>query len=192
MSVIAKMQLTDERAYGPARMFDLNCVCDNALMPGCNDEAKANENHTFQTATPSGDARLHLKTDLVFRTNEEMYLIFIERPSIPKFEGAFAVVDGRCASVTDYGGTSKRVDLSNHHRPYNYTTREYEPSADERMVDNFACRMMIDNPAASIQFKPGGEAHYWIGLYRASELSMSEALKMAHHSHRKVDGGTSE
>lgn len=178
MSVIAKMKVfAAPRAFGDKQLVELSCVCADELMPACNDgRHKVHENKTFQQASPSGDAKINLPRDVAFRTDEELYLIFHRCTEPPTFDGALAVVDATCRSVTDYGGTSKLVEVSNVGR-YNYDTRSYD-KAHPLAVDQFNMRMTIDNPAASIQFAPG-KSDYWIGIYRCSDFTMSQALDMA-------------
>jgi hypothetical protein len=173
MSVIAKMSAAAVRAFGPTKLVELHCVCADELMPSCGDgSAKANENHTFQQASPNGDAKLTLCTDVPVKEGEEFYLIFHHQPEPPAFDGALAVVDARCNSVTLYGGISSQVDVSSANRYHK------DPLRHEKQVAQFSLKMSIDNPAASIQFKPG-EGGYWIGIYRASEMTMSQALVLA-------------
>lgn len=169
MTVIAKMNVAVEpRAYGQSQLVELQCVCDNDLMVI---HSPQNENQTFNQASPQGDARLNLDPEITFRQQEELYLIFQRGPEMPKFENALAVVDARCVSVTDFGGTSKRVEVAScyHHR---------KPKTQKNLADSFNLRMSIDNPAASVEFQ-GGKEDYWIGIYRASEMTMQEALGFA-------------
>lgn len=178
MSVIAKMNVCAvPRAFSECQLVELSCVCASELMPGCGDgSAKANENHTFQQATPTGDAKITMAADVKFRTREELYLIFHRCADVPEFAGALAVVDARCSSITDYGGTSKRIELTNN-RNYNYETRREDPR-HPLAVSQFNMQMSVDNPAASIQFE-AGKSGYWIGIYRASEFTMDQALRAA-------------
>ena len=170
MTVIAKMNVASEpRDYGQNQLVELSCVCDNELMVIHTPE---NENHTFCQASPSGDARITLSKNVELRSSEELYLIFEKSTDTPIFEDAIAVVDARCASITDYGGVSRRVEIA--------ATYRYHKDAKKhpRQVEQFNLRMMIDNPLASIQFEAGQEG-YWIGIYRASEMTMREALTKA-------------
>lgn len=174
MSVIAKMNVSDEpRAFGDSTLVALQCVCENKLMPGCNDDAKEHENRSFQRASPSGTAQVHMPNGLNLQRGEELYLIFLEQEERPKFEGAIAWVSARVNSRTEYGGTSEQFEVSNTYRDYR------APKEDERQVTSFNLRMMVDNPAAAIQFK-AGKAGYWIGLYRCRDFTIDQALSMAH------------
>lgn len=178
MTVIAKMSVFgNPRAYGDNQLVELSCVCAEELMPGCGDgSAKANENYTFQMATPNGDAKVTLPKDVAFRTSEELYLIVTRELKCPAFPGAIAVVDARVAAVTDYGGVSKMVEVTGS-IGYHYEKREHI-RLHPKQVSAFNMRMTIDNPHASVQFEPGKD-DYWIAIYRASELQMHEALAMA-------------
>ena len=173
MSVIAKMRVFPEpRAFGRRKLVELQCVCADELMPGCSPAAKGHENLSFQNASPSGDAKLQFETDTAFRREEELYLIFVRDREAPAFEGSIAKVEARCIAVTDYGGTSKRVEVSN---VYRYGADPLGPE----FVTSFSLVMSIDNPHASVQFEPG-KGGYWIGIYRASDMTMTEALALAH------------
>jgi hypothetical protein len=174
MAVIAKMNvIARPRPYGENQLVELCAVCAEELMYGCGDgSAKANENLSFQQASPNGDAKITLSQGVEFRTQEEIYLIVHRQPECPEFAGAMAVVDAQCSAVTDFGGVSKLVEVSS---VYRYGEKE---KAHPLQVSAFNMRMTIDNPNASVQFEPG-KSDYWIGLYRASEVTMAEALAMA-------------
>ena len=172
MSVIAKMSAGTIRAFGSTKLIELHCVCAAELMPGCTAVGKENENLTFQKASPSGDAKFSVDATVPVKDGEEFYLIFHNQAEPPAFDGALAVVDGRCNWVTLFGGTSTQVDVSS---VYRY---EKNPPRHAKQVDQFNMRMSIDNPHASVQFEPG-VGGYWIGIYRASEVTMAEALAMA-------------
>ncbi len=176
MSVIAKMSVFNVRDFGTNQLVELNTVCADELMPGCNENAKQNENFTFQMASPSGDAKLTLDKDIKFRTGEELYLIFHHTKEVPAFHDALAVVEARCAAITTYGGTSKKVEVAGAAQ-YDYDGRKYT-FKHEKQIQHFNMYITIDNPEASIQFE-AGQGDYWIGIYRASELSMTKALARA-------------
>jgi hypothetical protein len=184
MSVIAKMNVVDDpRAYGENKQLDLQCVCENKLMPGCNEDAKNNhENRSFQKASPSGTARLSVPAEMGFRKGEELYLIFLQQKERPKLEGAVATVSARVVSRTEYGGTTEQFEIANNYRSnYNYETKKSTPKTEEeaRDLDAFNLRMSVDNKAASIQLV-AGKSDYWIGIYRCSEYTIDQALGMAH------------
>jgi hypothetical protein len=169
MSVIAKMSVLASRAFGNDQLIELGCVCENDLMAM---HTPSNEDITFANASPSGDAKLNCSTGLSFRRQEHLYLIFSKQEAAPDFEGAIVVVPARCVAITDYGGTSKRVEVANRYRHHNVEKlHELEPSA-------FNMYIQIDNPAASVQFE-AGEADYWVGIYRCLDYSMSDALSLA-------------
>lgn len=182
MTVIAKMYaLTTPRTFPEEQQIDLACVCDDRLftinepVPG-----RVAENQTFSTATPSGDCRFHMSKDFPIRRQEEFYLIFQKEDECPAYAGAIMVSKVRCVSVTDFGGTSKSVEVCSEHRPYPPSRGAEAPAPKHpRQSWTFNMRMMIDNPAASIQWEPG-KGGYWLGIYRASDFDMHEALADAH------------
>lgn len=183
MSVIAKMYARQmPRLFPQLQQVDLECVCDDRLFT-CNEPVpgRVAENQTFTQATPSGDCRFQLSVDEKIGKDEEFYVIFQTVKECPAYPGAIAVSQTRCMSVTDFGGTSKQVDVSTTGRPYDYEKRQSAPDVHPRQTWFFTLRMMIDNPSASIQFKPGPDGEtYWVGIYRAREFDLHEALADAH------------
>jgi hypothetical protein len=169
MSVIAKMNILACRAFGTGQLVELGCVCENDLMAM---HTPSNEDVTFSKASPSGDARLHVASDVVFRSHEQLYLIFARAEAAPAFDDAIIVVPARCVSITDYGGTSKRVEIASRYRYHK------DPKAHPLEPDAFNMVIQIDNPAASLQFEPG-EHDYWVGIYRCIDHSMSDAIRLA-------------
>lgn len=175
MSVIAKMYaLNQPRLFPEEQQVDLTCVCDNRLM-AYHDSCKSagNENRTFNDASPSGDCRFSTKRDFEIHRSEEFYLIFIEQEACPAYPGAIMVSSVRCSSITDFGGKSKQIEVHS-----GYRNRDEAP-AHPAQSWSFNLRMMIDNPQASIQFEPG-TGGYWVGIYRASDFDMHEAIADAH------------
>ena len=182
MSVVAKFFAQQRpRVFPTTQQVDLSCVCDDRLFT-INDPVpgRVSENQTFSQASPSGDCRIELPASEPIGDREEFYAIFIEAPECPTFDGALAVAKTYCSSVTDFGGISKQVDVSVCSRPYDYQSRTYLNDVHARQTWSFHMRMNIDNPAASIQFKPGGTPIYWMGLYRAKEFDLHEVLVDAH------------
>src|SRR5690349_11742164 len=123
----------DPRVYGENKQIELQCVCENKLMPGCNEDAKRNhENRSFQTASPSGTARFTAPEELKFQKGEELYLIFLQQSERPKFEGAIATVPARVISRTEFGGTTELFEIANNYRnSYDYNTRTTIPKTEE-------------------------------------------------------------
>jgi hypothetical protein len=183
MSVVAKMySYALPRRFPEVQQVDLQCVCDDRLFTIESAQTPADrvsENQTFSQASPQGDCRFQLPIAEPIGLNEEFYLVFIEQPDCPTFDKALAVSKVRCMSVTDFGGTSRQVDVSSDHRPYDYARRSHPDDDHPRQIWSFTMRMNIDNPAAAIQFKPGGDT-YWVGIYRAREHDLHDALADAH------------
>lgn len=169
MSVIAKMNVLQTRAFGQGQLVELGCVCENDLMAI---HTPSNEDVTFSQASPSGDAKMQCASTLKFRNQEQVYLIFHHQKEAPEFEGAISVVPARCVSITDYGGTSKRVEIASMYRNYQ------EPKRHELEPDAFNMVISIDNPGASVQFTPGAQ-DYWVGVYRCLDYTMAQALDLA-------------
>lgn len=171
MNVIAKMYaLAAPRAFPDAQQIDLTCVCDDRLMtvnqpvPG-----RVAENQTFNTASPSGDCRFNMSKDFEVHRSEEFYLIFTKRAECPVYDSAVMVSKVRCVSITDFGGTSKNVEVCSEYK-------QRDAVADHPQQSwTFNLRMMIDNAAASVQFE-AGQSGYWVGIYRCNDFSMSDAL----------------
>jgi len=187
MSVIAKMYaLNNPRIFPDSQQVDLTVVYDDRLMTirdPATTPGRVLENQTFSTASPSGDARFNMPLTHKVHRLEEYYLIFIEQdststPHPPAFPKAIMVAKIRCVSITDFGGTSKQVEMCSE-SSYDHETRKTCPNVHPNQSHTFNLRMSIDNPHASIQFKPG-TGGYWIGLYPANDFSMLEALEDAH------------
>ena len=175
MSVIAKMYaLNTPRTFSQSQQVDLQCVCDERIMTVPRSEpvpGRVEENQSFSTASPSGDCRFSLGLDEPVARQEEFYLIFLQQfHEAPSFDNAIMVSQVRCVSVTDFGGTSKQVEVCS----------DYSQSGEHpKQSGTFNMRMMIDNPAASVQFQPG-KGGYWLGIYRANQYDIHEALADAH------------
>lgn len=173
MAVIAKMDVREEpRDYGSGtKQLQLHCVCDDKLM-AYTDECKADnlEDKTFNDASPSGDAIMQVPHGFPVARQEKFYLIFERQPDCPPFDNAELVCKLRVNGITDYGGTSKTVEMFS---AYGYGNTM--PPYHDRQIDSFNLKMMIDNPKASVQFEPGAEG-YWVGIYRCDKFTMQEAL----------------
>lgn len=181
MSVVAKMYAQQRpRVFPEVQQVDLQAVCDDRLFVSSTPlDGRVSENQTFSQATPQGDCRFQLPADVPIGMDEEFYLVFQQVDECPAHEGALLVSKVRCMSVTDFGGTSKQVDVSSAYRPYDYETRRHIDDNHPRQTWSFHMRMSIDNPAASIQFVPGDKT-YWLGIYRARDHDLHAALADAH------------
>lgn len=168
MFVIAKMYaVNDPRRFALEQQIELTCVCDDRLMSGNEACRKAAlENATFNQASPSGDCRFNTSVQRDVRRQEEFYLIFVKQAEAPAFEGAEFVAPLHCGSVTDFGGTTKRIEV--------YASG-YRDKVHPKEVQHLNLRMQIDNPRASIVFEPG-VGGYWVGIYPADRFTMDEAL----------------
>lgn len=183
MSVVAKMRANQKpRLFPDVQQVDLDCVCDDRLFT-INDPVpgRLSEGQTFSQASPQGNCRFMLPASEPVGLDEDFYLIFQERIECPPMVGALAVSKVRCMSVTDFGGTSKQVDVSSAFRPYDHQNRQPAPDTHPRQTWSFHLRMSIDNPAAAIQFRPG-ETTYWLGIYRARDFDLQDALADAYKS----------
>lgn len=175
MSVIAKFEARNEpRQFGPEQQFDLAAVCDQRLYAG-QASGKENENRSFSQATPSGDARLNFPSNLTVRRFQEYYLVFLKpEAELPKLHGASAVAVCRCSSITEFGGTSRQIEI--------YSTRGYGATAEKKhpkQITLFNLRMMIDNPKAA-EFFEAGKDGYVVAIYSADDFDISDALADAH------------
>jgi hypothetical protein len=181
MSVVAKVNVNGLRSFGAVTVAQIGCVCDDRLMTirdPATTPGKVSENQTFNTASPWGDGLLTIKGPVPLHEREELYLIF-QRGDGRIRAGAIVGFPIRCASITDFGGTSKQVEWTNSQR---LAGLDGEPLADSAHVDGynaFNLKMSIDNPAASMQFDAGSDDG-WLYIYRASEYSLQEALDLAH------------
>lgn len=169
MSVIAKMNVLASRAFGKGQLIELSCVCEDRLMADYHPE---NENVVFSKASPWGEARANVDQGPCLRQHEEVYLIFQKRPGQPPLDRVALWAPVRVVSITDFGGTSKQVEICNQYRDHRHIPEPGE-------INAFNLRMSIDNPGAAYQFKPG-ESGWWLTVYQAREISMDEALALAH------------
>lgn len=165
MSVIAKMNTYDEpRLMNGRHLYELQCVYDSDLAN------EGNENYRFTQASPSGTARLWCD-DIGLSPADEVYVIFT-RGEIPEaFDGAIVARRLRVVSVTDYGGTSKKVEIASHYS-------ESDGVPEEIRAASINLRMSIDNPRAAVQFEPGKD-DYWMRIYPAKRFTMAQALELA-------------
>lgn len=163
MSVIAKIEVrgVDSSQYG--HRIDAACVCENALMAGY---APENEDVLFTTASPWGEARITLQNDPNLIEGDKLYVIFTRTPQ-PKAMNFGKV---RVSSITDYGGTSKKTTIASAYRSGALEPEDFQ---------YFVFHITIDNPKASSQFVAGDE-NWYAGIYRASLVSQSAAIELAH------------
>jgi hypothetical protein len=85
----------------------------------------------------------------------------------------------RCGHVDDWG-TSKKVFLGTAAKLWmddRYIELPEILIPGNKLVKSFEYDITIDNPAASIQYKPLGL--YWVTFYDAASLSMDEVLRLA-------------
>lgn len=173
MSVIAKLSIRAISAFGHGTLTEFGCVCANDLMAMY---AGSEEDKLFTTASPWGEAKLSGQGALGsaadgFGDGATFYFMVLwpdEAPAEPEkfnaFNGATLAFKGRCNSLLDLG-YSKTVEFT------------AERQAD-RGIDRFAWKMMVDNPGAYNQFKPGTEC--WIALYPVSSFDRDGAIRAAH------------
>ncbi len=177
MSVIAKMYVTESTKYGYGHGLSFSVIAENALMAKCG-AAPEDEDVLFTNASPSGSARLIVQNDPKAEINDKFYFIF-QRGKKPNLEGATAWAKMKCYGITDYGGTSKQVELT----CSAYHGEKYEDSIEARQVNY---KILIDNPFAFEQFK-AGEDGWWLTIYSAATMTMREALALAHAAKEAVN-----
>lgn len=186
MSVIGKMTVRAAETYDKGQKVTLGVVCENEFMAHYHPE---NENVVFTRYSPSGEAQLHLHvpidlepTDFEFPIGDgktawgkkpvELYLIYLKQLEQPSLDGAAFFAKLRVVSVTDFGGTSKQVELCN-----DYASGPYLLGENESRQINL--KLGIDNPAAADQFVPQ-DTGWWVVAYRADQMTQREALALAH------------
>ena len=171
MSVIAKLYVQGTTPMGSNTLLALSCVCENELMAG---HTPSNEDILFSKYSPSGEARLILAGagagDYGVLQGDQFYFIFQKSAEQPNLDGAFGASRMNVQSITDFGGTSKQVQLVSENRT------APDPSWT---IQNVNFKIMIDNPRASDQFK-AGESGWWLTVYKATSVTMHEAIAMAH------------
>lgn len=163
MSVIAKIQVRGVDSHHYGHTIDAACVCENDLMAS---NSKANEDILFTQASPWGEARITLKENPNLVQGDNLYVIFTKRPQTEAMASGKVMVP----SITDFGGTSKRVSITAAYRSGPATPGDFQ---------TFRFEITIDNPKASEQFKAGDE-DWHAGIYRASLVSQSQAIELAH------------
>lgn len=175
MSVIAKMQIQAVTPFGVGQSLDLGCVASNETMANY---AGSEEDKLFSKASPSGSMRLNQPAGFILgkpyhepgQEPDTFYVMVLFGDEIDdqSFKGAYAVVEARCASVTDYGGTSKEVRF---HDASSKTSRT-------RGIDRLNWKMMVDNPGAQVQFKP--DTPCVIAFYPTTNFDRDQAIAAAH------------
>jgi hypothetical protein len=175
------MTVRAAETYDKGQKITLGVVCENEFMAHYHPE---NENVVFTRYSPSGEGQLHLNVpvdfpDVPWSSGDysgtkacELYLVYLKQLEMPSIDGAAFFAKLKVASVTDYGGTSKMVELCNDYASGPMLLGENE----SRMIN---LKLGIDNPAASDQFTPG-ETGWWVVAYRADQMTQAEALALAH------------
>jgi hypothetical protein len=186
MAVIAKMNVNLDKEF-PVGIHELSltCVCENGLMAHYSPE---NEDAVFTKYSPSGNCKVQIGEGVALPTKAEtphgtahgqVYVLFHELENAPSFEGCLFAVLARCGHVDDWG-TSKKVFLGTAAKLWmddRYIELPEILIPGNKLVKSFEYDITIDNPAASIQYKPLGL--YWVTFYDAASLSMDEVLRLA-------------
>lgn len=169
MSVIAKLSLNAIRDFGAGALYELSCVCQDDLMA---EYAGSEEDKLFTRFSPWGEARIHLRSGAQFpqaHLQDAFYAMMV-----PKAEGREGHPDGawlsspaRIASMTDFGGSSRQVEICNSHDV---------PVGNA--IANFNWRMSVDNPAASDQLVPGSDG-WTFSLWNAGDFTRDAAIAAA-------------
>lgn len=175
MSVICKVYINVIKPLGTQHLVLTNCIAENEVMAAYNPDA---EDMLFSKYSPSGSAEFVVSDATAMQMprslgtcQDKLYLMFVRQNDPPAFAKALCFAPLMIQSSTDFGGTSKQFDMR---CPYGKKTRP-----DYRLVDQFAHRIMIDNPGASDQFAPG-QQDWWVGVYDAGKLTMAEVVADAH------------
>jgi len=177
MSVICKVYITTRKPIADGKeLITCNCVAENEVMAAYNPDA---EDKLFSRYSPSGSAEFVLDQSSATQLpqglglyQDKLYLMFIQSGERPTLNKAIATASLQVRSCTDFGGTSKQFDLV-----ANYVDRD-RPLVWPQIAQ-FMHRIMIDNPRAAEQFKPG-DKDWWVGVYDASKHSMNEVVELAH------------
>lgn len=183
MANIAKLEVsTVTRDGGGNARISFRNVYESDL-----DGSAGNEDVRFTAATPYGSLELTVADEslipenwLTEKTNEhygwkfydgKAYMLVCDQGDKPSFDGcAFATV-GLCHSVTDMGHT-KEMNIG-----AAYHGSDMWQECERIGTRTFTGKMGIDNPQASVQFKP--TKFYWILFFDADEMTLEEALAKA-------------
>lgn len=186
MAVIAKMNVNLDKEF-PVGVHELSlsCVCENGLMAHY---APENEDAVFTKYSPSGNCKVQVGAGVTLPTKVEtphgtahgqVYVLFHELEDVPSFEGCLFAALVRCGHVDDWG-TSKKVFLGTAAKLWvdnRYIELPETNIPANKLTKSFEYDITIDNPAASVQYKPLGL--YWVSFYDAATTPMDEALKLA-------------
>jgi hypothetical protein len=173
MSVIAKMSIQKISEYGTGSHIDLSCVAQNDLMAMY---AGSEEDKLFTQASPWGEMSLNQPRGFAIGKQGDQFYVMILRDSEAgdkNFPDAYASCKARCISLTDFGGTSRRVEFCDH------THKAYSDSIKSVRIEGLNWKMTVDNPPAFAQFEPG-KTDYWIAFYPASSFDRNKAIAAAH------------
>jgi hypothetical protein len=172
MSVIAKLIVRGSSAFGPGVLVEMGCICENDLMTNWT-SLKDDEDRMFTTASPSGDARLNLAVSPQFpqmNQGDDYYFVLTHKDE-PGFtenpKGCFLTSKARISHVTDFGGTTKYVEICSEN-PQQYAT-----------LQRFGWKMSIDNPGAYNQLKPG-TGGWLLSIFPCKSFTIRTAIDAAH------------
>lgn len=184
MSVIAKMNISSVTPYGVGRAVNLSCVASNETMAGFA-EGASEEDRLFTRASPSGSMLLNQPaTHLLGKPRHEpgdgpdtfyVVVLFGDEADGMECKGASAIVEAKVTSLTDFGGTSREVQFHDH---YNKTDRT-------KGVDRLNWKMMVDNPGAHRQFKPGQPC--LIAFFPTTAFDRDHAIAAAHRAPQAIE-----
>jgi hypothetical protein len=177
MANIAKFQVTDvQRDGGGLPIIYLSTVYESDMDGGDCEDVR------FTKATPYGQMTIYVTdVDVVCEGLLDknaygqhtglLYMLVSEKDDTPNLDKADFTLPAQCQSITDFGYT-KSMDL----QPISHSHPMWEES-DRVIGGRFEGRLGIDNPVASVQFKPM-EA-YWLSFFDANKMSLEEALSAA-------------
>jgi hypothetical protein len=187
MSVIGKMSVHQqqkfENTYDRGWKVNLGVVCENQFMAHYHPE---NENVVFTRYSPSGSADIHFDNEPCIpkkiveyngetrEINGELYFVYLRQTERPQIENALFFSPLKCYSRTEYGTDLVTVELNS---PHVDRSTKIDPKQPRRVN----IKLGIDNPGASNQFEPGTDG-WWVVAYSANDLSIDEALALAHSS----------
>lgn len=180
MSVIAKFAVRTVSNFGTGNLVELSCWCDDDLMAAY---AEDEGDKLFTKYSPSGDMKLcqpayvqlGKPSDGFGGKDEAFYVMMLNTDELPEgfdqltdgkqFPGSRLAFQGTCYSLTDFGHGKQVVFLG-------------KEKQSHMGMDRFRWQMMVDNPGASDQFKPGHDC--WIVFYPCERYTRNKAIAAAH------------
>jgi len=178
MSVIAKLSIRNIAEFGTGSLVELECYCSNDMMAAY---AETEENRLFTKYSPWGSMKLNLSSGWSLGEVGDIFYVMMlnkdeiepERLTAPStgfsnsgvFPSASIYTKTLCYSLTSFGGDSKNVEFRT-------------ATGEGRGVDKLNCKMAVDNPGATDQFRPGEVC--WLAFYPEKKFDRDAAIRAAH------------